>query len=588
MRCSAKARKGTSFLSVLPTLLTVVCCQSLGVKLPMGDVNVVVITDDHSWVGGHGIHESLDVDYGDVLSFYERLVNGTDKDVFLVHNGDWIDGTALSTYPPAHLEPILLKMPWDVVNVGNHDIYKNETVIHMTREGGLVDELGGRYLSSNVVDSASGEPIGQRYRYLRGGHTTVLTFGFIYNVEAGVGSPLPQVERVEHVVRHHWFRKVLRKGDYDAILVLAHMGTHDPSVEVILSAIRNETSSTMPVQFITGHTHRRTHKSLDGFSTAVEAGCYLDTVGFVSFPVKRSTSSAEHTNVSELFRHEFMDAKVDALKSRLGVHKLKTENGQALTDFIHRTQETMGLKQIVGCAPRSHLLNRTLYDDDSLFGLWVREIIPTQFVGDDMKRVVLQGKSSSFRYDLFEGNVTMDDLMIVSPFNDSMYLIANDIPTATIVKLNKTMNRKRNMDLPGLPDFVLIGNLSAHESHDLYTLEYEVPFIKHALEVITGSRLTPQQVDAFATSLWRSFVETFWQKCHAAQDASTNADVNSMMKKGGVSLVDKRLGAIKPANPGKVAVFLAVMASSSTCILLARFVLKRLPIRLRSEYPHKK
>lgn len=579
MRCFTKARKCTSCLSLLLLLAAAFCTQSLGANLPLGDVNIVVITDDHSWVGGHGAHESLDVDYGDVLSFYERLVNATDEDVFLIHNGDWGDGTGLTTYPPVHLEPILLKMPWHAVNVGNHDIYKNETVVHMTRAGGFIDKLGGRYLTSNVVDSASGKPLGHRYRYLRGKDTTVLTFGFIYNIKAGIGSPLAIVERVKNVVRQEWFLEVLRKGGYDAILVLAHMSTHSSSVKIILSAIRNETGSAMPVQFITGHTHHRRHQVLDDASTAVEAGCYLDTVGFVSFPTKETGVSKKDAAVSKLFRHELMDAKVDVLKSRLGVRKLKTRNGQALTDFILKTQESMGLSQIVGCSPRTFYLKRTLYDDDSLFGVWARQVIPTHFIANDSKRVVLQGKSSSFRYDLFEGNVTLDDLMIVSPFNDSMYLIASDIPTATIVKLNRTMNRKRKMDLSGLPDFLLIGNLSASPFHDLYTLEYEVPFIKHALEEISGSQLNPKPVDAYATSLWRSFVETSWQNC-LEQEFSNIADVDWM---GSSIYGKKRKANWSSASPGKVALFVAIASASSACVLLGRFVLRRLPGRHRSE-----
>lgn len=136
----------------------------------------------------------LDVDYGHVLSFYECLVNSTKKDIFLIHNGNFIDGTSLSTYPPVHLEPILLKIPWDAINVGNHDVYKNETVLHIRCAGGFMDKLGGRYLTSNVIDSKSGDPIGHQYRYLNRKQTKVLTFGFIYNLKEGIGSPLVKVE----------------------------------------------------------------------------------------------------------------------------------------------------------------------------------------------------------------------------------------------------------------------------------------------------------------------------------------------------------------------------------------------------------
>ena len=572
----------------LTLLLTALC--GLAVHLPLGDINLVVLTDDHSWVGGHGAHESLDADYGDVLSFYERLVSAAETDVFLVHNGDWIDGTGLSTYPPVHLEPILLKMPWDAVTVGNHDIYKNETVSYITRPGGLVEKLS--YLTSNVIHASTGQPIGHRYRYLRGRNATILTLGFMYNLN-GVGSPLVRVERAEDVVRKDWFTKVLRTGEYDAILVLAHMGNDDPSIRVILSAIRNETCPKMPVQFVTGHTHHRRFDVLDDWSTAVEAGCYLDTIGFVSFPTKQTCSSIDNAAASKLFQHDFIDAKVDALESCLGVLKLKTENGQALTDFIHKTQRDMGLSNVVGCSPRTYYMNRSLHHDDSLFGLWSREVIATQFIANDTKRVVLQGTSSSFRYVLFEGNVTLDDLIIVSPFNDSMYLVSSNVPTATILKLNETMNRKRNTDLFGLADYILIGDLIAHELHDLYTLEYEVPFIKRALEEISGSRLEPKQVDGFATSLWLSFLKSCWQSCshigcnNDDPETTTEQTTKIELDDGILNFFEKRSGTVTPAPPGNVAVFVAVASAAIAIFLLGRFTLRRLPSQRRPQPTNK-
>jgi 2',3'-cyclic-nucleotide 2'-phosphodiesterase (5'-nucleotidase family) len=108
-------------LGLLATVVT-----SLAVTeplLPFGDINVVVVTDTHSWIGGHKKNEpQFDAGYGDLLSFYEQLkayCNQNDKDLWFVMNGDWIDGTGLAMDgDPSHLIPLLEKMPFDVVNVG--------------------------------------------------------------------------------------------------------------------------------------------------------------------------------------------------------------------------------------------------------------------------------------------------------------------------------------------------------------------------------------------------------------------------------------------------------------------------------------
>jgi 2',3'-cyclic-nucleotide 2'-phosphodiesterase (5'-nucleotidase family) len=112
------------FLSCLVSILAATDINATAdPNLPFGDINVVVLTDVHSWVGGHKSKEPvrLNADYGDVVSFHERLkayCEETDKDLWFVMNGDWIDGTGISLDgDPSHLIPLLEKMPWDVINV---------------------------------------------------------------------------------------------------------------------------------------------------------------------------------------------------------------------------------------------------------------------------------------------------------------------------------------------------------------------------------------------------------------------------------------------------------------------------------------
>ena len=74
--------------------------------LHFGDINVIILTDVHSFVGGHSsVHEpNLNADYGHVLSFFQHVQNeigAVNGNVFLVNNGDFMDGTGLTTNPPS-------------------------------------------------------------------------------------------------------------------------------------------------------------------------------------------------------------------------------------------------------------------------------------------------------------------------------------------------------------------------------------------------------------------------------------------------------------------------------------------------------
>jgi hypothetical protein len=77
------------------------------------------------------------------------------------------------------------------------------------------------------------------------------------------------VEHVQDVVQQDWFRNVLVNEHYDAILVLAHMDCVDPLVYVILESIRSMVGSDMPVQLVTGHSHRRCCEATDPASSSM-------------------------------------------------------------------------------------------------------------------------------------------------------------------------------------------------------------------------------------------------------------------------------------------------------------------------------
>ena len=490
---------------------------ALAVDLPFGEINVVVLTDVHSWVAGHTTHEpTLDANYGDILSFYERLKElAPDKDIFFVMNGDFMDGTGLSTYPPSHLTPILRFMPWDALTIGNHEFYKDENVEFITQDGGFVSHWNGKYLTSNVAMADSKEPIGDRYTYLHGKNTdsTILTFGFLYNFMEHC--PITIVEPVEDAVQSKWFTQVLNEGSFDAILVLAHMDVNDPLVYVILDAIRSIVGPDMPVQFITGHTHYRASSELDENAVSFEAGRYLDTVGFVSFPTK--TAVAE--NATDPFQHVFLDANVETLKSTLGVETMTTSSGSALSSLIHQTQKSLGLHNVIGCSSQRYYFENGLREKQSLWALYLREVVLRSFFKYNQSSILIQS-TDSLRYDLFSGNVTLDDLIVVSPFNDTIYKVSERTLGADILTVAEILNQDDNSSASKLPKFVVSETIDPKEYYDLFTESISIPVITAALANVTGTyafQPIQQFVDNVAvttTGMWVTYVSQYWSCEH--------------------------------------------------------------------------
>lgn len=494
-------------------------CKSISPDLPMGDINVVVLTDVHSWVGGHGRHDSdLDADYGDVLSFWERLkahCDDNEKDLWLVNNGDFVHGTGISaTGDPSSLIPVLEKMPWDAINCGNHELYDEAVVEYMTRPGGMVDFFGERYITSNVhlVKKELGEslPLGNTYRILQGKNSTLLVFGFLYNMGDAACDQI-DVRTVEKTVQSVWFKETLKNvATIDGILVLAHMDMKDSLVDVILSALRKHVGDTMPIQFITGHSHYRGVTQLDDWSTSFEAGKYLDTVGFVSFPKKPERDSVEGIG-SHSFKSEFINASKAELATRLGIQKeeLETEDGGALSTFIYKTREKMGLLKEIGCAPQDYFFAASLHNNQSLWRLYRDEVVPKMFFDRGHEDAVMFLDNGAWRSDIHScAPIIVDDMITVAPFNDTIVHLGQ-FPGNVILEMNTTLNIHGSY-LKKLPSYILIGPIDdPDQTFDLYVHDFALDGIVKELENL-GQTVNLEKTDLTSTLLWLSFVNENW------------------------------------------------------------------------------
>ena len=405
-------------------------------SLPWGEIDVLIVTDVHAWVGGHNT---------------------------------------------GHKEP------------------------QLDADSGAV--------VSNVLLADTNQPIGNRYIVLEstnnddGTTTRLLTFGFLYNMPDACA--MARVEKVHEVLASDWFQESLQEPNLDGVLVLAHMDVQDPLVFVIHKAIRAVLGPNFPVQFVTGHTHYRGFHQVDDASTSVEAGRYLDTVGFLSFP-KAHTLASSATDRKELFQHVFLNANLDTLSKHLPATEQSsdgdffTKQGRDLQQLIGRLREELGLMKVLGCLDKTLYHRRGLKEAQSMWELYRTKVVPEilfeQSEDDSIKSKVMFQDNGGFRYDLIAGPIHYDDLVAISPFNDTIYKIADGLTGLQLKQILghdpteewATANRLGRSYLP--ETIVTLDEFVDDQEYELYTIDFDLKRWSSRVAHVTGVAPEPTLV----------------------------------------------------------------------------------------------
>jgi hypothetical protein len=251
------------------------------------------------------------------------------------------------------------------------------------------------------------------------------------------------------------------------------------------------------------------------------------------------TTSAPKTSTSatanSLFQHVFLDADPRVLSQALGIStaELPTEKGIEQSEFIHRIQKEMGLLEVIGCSKQHYFLNRSLYDSDSLWGFFQNIVVPHRFSSAMDSNVAVLFGNGGWRYELYSGDVRLDDAIGVSPFNNSLYFWEN-IPIPFILEVNRSLTLQPDDYYPYLPQFVLAFSKPfdpKNQKKDQYDNinnvahlvvdEFEVDLVeKTLLQVINGTNYTLPSRSLFGntttTSIWIDF---FLEDSHTCKQA---------------------------------------------------------------------
>lgn len=354
------------------------------------------------------------------------------------------------------------------------------------------------------------------------------------------------------------------------------MHVTDPLVEVIRLAIRQVVGHSVSIQFITGHTHIRAYAQLDNHAASFEAGRFLDTIGFCSFPTKTfhpiddqsgnhelATPSANSTISSDdsEFQHVFIEPNRKSMRGVLvsthnavgggdGRPKLDSSPGLILSRRIFEQRKQLGLLTTVGCSPSDFELELGLNESNSLWRLYMQDIVPTILFGKNNNTAAsrndtesiplfLQG-TGAFRYKLFQGRVVLDDVIAVCPFNDTIYQVTSN-RHVTGVELLKILNisthypnkphdatQQLSPKYDALP-YVAVSTMDRiddHRNYTLFTSQFHVADLTNRIQNVLRMPIPdPQPVQSnlaqpgeywTTTNLWKTFIEQEW-RCTAKE-----------------------------------------------------------------------
>jgi hypothetical protein len=394
-------------------------------------------------------------DWGDYISFAERMRKRADdegRDLLLIDTGDRIEGNGLydaSDPKGKYTYDIFKEQAIDVICTGNHELYQIDAAAREYAQ--TVPNFKSKYLASNLdyIDPKTGDqvPMAQRYRKFttKNQGIRVLAFGFLFDFTGNANNT--RVQPVEKTIKEDWFQKAIRE-DVDLFLVIGHVTLDGPEYKALFKALRSQKWDT-PVQFFGGHSHIRDFVKYDSKAYGIQAGRYMETIGWMSIDGiqgkgKEADQKELETKASMSFNRRYIDNNLFGYHYHTGLNEttFPTEHGKNVSSMIHSSRKALNLDQSYGCAPKDLWLNRAPYPSSDSILTWLEtEVIPVVAISPERKDVptLAISNTGAMRFDIFKGAFTIDTTYIVSPFV-SKFLFLKDVPYKSAKALLPLLN----------------------------------------------------------------------------------------------------------------------------------------------------
>ncbi|KAL8665355.1 MAG: hypothetical protein Q9202_002247 [Teloschistes flavicans] len=423
--------------------------------LEWGQLNFLHTTDTHGWLEGHLKEQNYGADWGDYVSFTRHMKHKAGNlgvDLLLIDTGDLHDGNGLSdatTPNGAVTNPIFENVDYDLLTIGNHELYVSEIAYETFNQFSKV--YGERYITSNVqiINPATGqfEYIGSKYRYFTTDHgLRIMAFGVLYDFTGN--SNVSKVIKARDLVKESWFLDAVKYPQpIDLFIVLGHNPVRttvsSSTFGTIYSAIRS-LRPTIPIQTFGGHTH-------------IRKGRYCETLGFASMsginsstfhgnqkprgvpnPTQKAvkvvngtiTGNASTSTSNLVYSRRYLDWNRLTFEYHATGSQESTfdyHSGERVTAEITKDRKQLNLTALYGCAPESYCQScKPFMAEGNIFKLLSTALAAT--VVNESRALIprlIIINTGSIRFDLVKGPFTFDDSFIVSPFDDAFQFIPN-------------------------------------------------------------------------------------------------------------------------------------------------------------------
>lgn len=423
--------------------------------LRLGDINFLHTTDTHGWLSGHLNQKTYNGDWGDFVSFAKhmrQLAQAQNRDLLLVDTGDRHDGNGLSdiTSPNgARSLPIFVKLEYDIVTLGNHELYLWENSAQEIDV--VVPHYGENYVCSNVeyqLPNGTFVPLAQRVRYFTTPQQKLRVLAFAFLFDFTRANKKTRVTPILEAVSQPWFKEALAAYpalEVDVIVVAGHVPVTKRWTELqLLHATLRAAYPHTIIQYFGGHSHVRDFQVFDELLTALQSGRFCETLGFLSINLSSSI-----TDIKDRFSRSYIDFSVDLFMfhaQKSSPQEFHTSSGTEVKAMLASAREDLGLDKVLG-----HVTTSNYYMDyvplshpKNIFHFLTHSVLPTlernatSGPHNDQRLIIIN--TGSVRYDLYKGPYTVDSHYIVSPFQNDWVKVS--LPKELALKIAPKLNEK--------------------------------------------------------------------------------------------------------------------------------------------------